>query len=193
MKKSQIKLLSTLLVIIIVGIQQYLQQNQSSSVIPSPTPVIRAVTSTPAAPFDSTLGASTSADIVEVTRVVDGDTIVVSNKKTVRLIGINTPETVDPHRPTQCFGKEASDKTKELLLHKVVRLEKDVSEIDRYGRLLRYVFIGNDMINKILVEEGYAQAVSYPPDVKYIPLLKDAERTARENNKGLWGICPSGP
>lgn len=193
MKKTQLKLVSTLIVLIILVIQQYLQQNNPSQTVPATTPSLRAVTVTPTIPFADALGASTSADIVVVTRVVDGDTIVVSNKKTVRLIGINTPETVDPRRPTQCFGKEASEKTKELLLNKTVRLEKDVSETDKYGRLLRYVFIGNELINQTLVAEGYAQAVSYPPDVKYIPLLRETEKVARENKKGLWGVCPSGP
>ena len=127
---------------------------------------------------------------VMVTRVIDGDTIEIESGAHVRYIGMNTPETVDPRKPIQCFGAEASAKNKEFVEKKYVRLEKDVSETDRYGRLLRYVFVGDTMINLLLVKEGYATAATFPPDVKYYQRFLDAEREAREQQRGLWNACP---
>jgi len=121
-----------------------------------------------------------------VAKVIDGDTIVLENGKTLRYIGIDTPEV---SQGTECFADESTEKNKELVLGKEVRLEKDVSETDRYGRLLRYVYVANTFINEILVYEGYATAATYPPDVKYSQLFKEAEKDARENSKGLWGKC----
>ncbi len=133
----------------------------------------------------------------KVLKVIDGDTIDVDiegKKFTVRLIGVNTPETVDPRRSVQCFGVEASNKTKELLTDRQVILEKDVSETDKYGRILRYVFLPLEngdrlFVNDYLVREGYATAYDYPPDVKYSVRFRVAETEAREQNKGLWGKC----
>lgn len=125
-----------------------------------------------------------------VTRVIDGDTIEIEGGQKVRYIGIDTPETVDPNEPEGCVGKKASDKNKELVEGKKVRLEKDVSETDKYGRLLRYVYIGDIFVNEYLVKEGYASSVSYPPDVKYQDKFREAEEQAREEEKGLWGdVC----
>lgn len=130
-----------------------------------------------------------------VVRVVDGDTIearIGAKLHKVRYIGINTPETVDPRRPVQCFGKEASDKNKELVSGKIVGLEKDVSETDRYDRLLRYVYADGIMVNAELVRLGYARATSYPPDVKYQDMFRKLEREARNAGRGLWAsnACP---
>lgn len=125
-----------------------------------------------------------------VTKVIDGDTIELAGGKRVRYIGIDTPETVDPKRPVGCFGKEASAKNKRLVLGKTVRLEKDVSETDKYGRLLRYVYVGDVMINDYLVRQGFAHAVTYPPDVKLQELFRNAEQEAQDNNRGLWAGCP---
>ncbi len=125
-----------------------------------------------------------------VVRVVDGDTIQVrlSGKEvTVRYIGINTPESVDPRRPAERFGKEAADRNRQLVQGKLVQLERDVSETDRFGRLLRYVWLDGTLVNAVLVQEGYARAVSYPPDVKYQERLREAERYARASKRGLWG------
>ena len=134
-----------------------------------------------------------------VTKVVDGDTIEIEGGQKVRYIGIDTPETVDPRRLIGCFGKEASAKNKELVLGKKVRLEKDISETDKYGRLLRYVYlpadkagVGDSFINKYLVAEGFAKASSYPPDIKYQEIFRATEKSARESKKGLWGRCFSG-
>ena len=130
----------------------------------------------------------------KVIRIIDGDTIEIEGGQKVRYIGIDTPETVDPRKSVECFGQEASDKNKELVEGKEVWLEKDVSETDKYDRLLRYVWIGDLLINEFLVREGYAQSSTYPPDVKYQERFNEAERLAREEEKGLWGeICAITP
>ncbi|MBI3459168.1 thermonuclease family protein [Candidatus Azambacteria bacterium] len=124
-----------------------------------------------------------------VTRVIDGDTIEIENGSKIRYIGINTPETVDPRKPVECFGEQASLYNQELVLNKQVRLEKDISETDRYGRLLRYVYVGDDFINLKLVQRGFALSSSYPPDLKYQVKFRQAERAARQEKRGLWGEC----
>lgn len=128
-----------------------------------------------------------------VKRVIDGDTIELDNGDKVRYIGINTPETVDPRKPVECFGKEASAKNKELVEWKLVRLEKDVSDKDQYGRLLRYVYVTDIFVNDQLVHDGYAQVSTFPPDVKYKDLFLASQTYARENNLGLWKSCPVKP
>jgi micrococcal nuclease len=137
---------------------------------------------------------------VDVVRVVDGDTIVVSTSEgteKVRLIGINTPETVDPRRPVECFGKEASRHTAELLSGKPVRLERDhrAGDRDKYGRLLRYVFLADGtLVNEQLIRDGYAQENGYGHAYDQRDKFRAAEREAQENFRGLWSpaICPPG-
>ncbi len=132
--------------------------------------------------------------MAKVVNVVDGDTIKIETGETVRFIGIDTPETVDPSKPIMCYGKEASDKNTELIEGKVVELEKDVSETDRYGRLLRYIWLDGVLINELLVREGYAQSSTYQPDVKYQDRFVEAQRLAREEQKGLWSsACAISP
>lgn len=134
-----------------------------------------------------------------VAKVIDGDTIELDTKQKVRYIGIDTPETKDPHRGVQCFGKEAYEKNKELVEGKVVQLMKDVSETDKYGRLLRYVYVmppeasmsATLFINQYLVQEGYAHAATFPPDVAYSENFRELENQARTLKKGLWSSCPS--
>ncbi|HEX7456582.1 MAG TPA: thermonuclease family protein, partial [Candidatus Nanoarchaeia archaeon] len=132
---------------------------------------------------------------VFVTRVIDGDTIEIEGGQKVRYIGIDTPETVDPRTSVQCYGKEASAKNKKLVEGKRVHLEKDVSETDKYGRLLRYVFVPSTgsgqalFVNETLVKEGYAFSSSYPPDIKYQDIFTKAEKEAQEADRGLWGSC----
>lgn len=123
-----------------------------------------------------------------VKRVVDGDTIELASGEKLRYIGIDTPETVDSRRGTECLGAEASARNQELVEGKEIFLEKDVSETDRYGRLLRYVYLATDSasVNEQLVREGYAKASSYPPDVKYQAKFRAAEADARANQRGLW-------
>lgn len=127
--------------------------------------------------------------LLKVVKVVDGDTIKLENGEVVRYIGIDTPETVHPSKPVQCFGKEASNKNKELVEGKLVKIKKDITDRDKYGRLLRYVWVGDLFINDELVRQGYAYAYTYPPDVKYTEQFVQAQREAKENNRGLWADC----
>lgn len=124
--------------------------------------------------------------IFKIVNVVDGDTVKLEGGEVVRYIGIDAPETVHPSKPVQCFGKEAGEKNRELVEGKEVRLVKDVSETDKYGRLLRYVYAGDVFVNDYLVRNGYAKASSYPPDVKYQDQFRQAEEEARNNKRGLW-------
>jgi micrococcal nuclease len=127
-----------------------------------------------------------------VVRVIDGDTIEVDIEGRifdVRYIGIDTPEIVHPTKGEEAYGKEASEKNRELVEGKTVILEKDVSETDQYGRLLRYVYVDDLFVNAELVRLGYAQVSTYPPDVKYQELFLQLQKEARENSRGLWGIA----
>lgn len=126
-----------------------------------------------------------------VTRTIDGDTIEIASGVRIRLIGINAPEIGGQRTSAECFGIEAARRTKELIEGKQIALERDVSETDAYGRLLRYVYINGIMLNELLVREGYAHASAYPPDVKYANQLRDAEHIARARGSGLWSKCPT--
>ncbi|MBY0310425.1 thermonuclease family protein [Patescibacteria group bacterium] len=131
-----------------------------------------------------------AADTYDVVAVVDGDTIDVrmsGGVSRVRYIGMNTPEVVHPNRQADCFGIEARNKNATLVSGRRVRLEKDMSEIDAYGRLLRYVYVDGEFVNEALVAGGYAHASTYPPDVRYTQTLLAAERAAKADGKGLWG------
>jgi micrococcal nuclease len=131
-----------------------------------------------------------------VTRIVYGDTIEVkigARKYTVRYIGVDTPETVKPNTPVQYYGKEASAYNKSLVNGKTVRLVKDVSETDKYARLLRYVYLQDGrMVNELLLQGGYAQVATYPPDVLHVDRFLELQRKAREAGVGLWGKCAGG-
>jgi len=122
-----------------------------------------------------------------VRRVVDGDTIEMENGEKVRYIGINTPESVDPRSAIECFGKEASAYNKNLVEGKELRLVKDVSDRDTYGRLLRFVYLADGtFVNELLVREGYAFVSSYPPDISKQDTFHQAEATAKNEKRGLW-------
>lgn len=96
---------------------------------------------------------------------------------------------MDPRRPVECFGHEASEYNRAVVLGKTVGLEKDVSETDQFGRLLRYVWLDGEMVNAALVRDGYAQASAYPLDVKYQTLFSTLQGEAREAARGLWGAA----
>lgn len=136
--------------------------------------------------------AEPTKDYVAVEKVVDGDTLDVSlNGKTerLRLIGVDTPETVDPRTTVQCFGKEASDKAKSILEGAKVHLEQDASqgERDKYGRLLMYVFLEDGTnFNQHMIAEGYAHEYTYNLPYKYQSEFKAAQASASAANKGLW-------
>lgn len=139
-----------------------------------------------------------------VTHPVDGDTVDVrlgAVTERVRLIGIDTPESVSRSRPVECYGPEAKIRLAELLpVGTAVRLERDVEARDRYGRLLAYVFRSEDdlNINLVLVEEGFAEARPFEPNVTRQAELDRAEANAKTTNRGLWPACggtdvPIGP
>lgn len=132
-----------------------------------------------------------------IIKVVDGDTLTIDRegtRETIRLIGIDTPETVDPRQMVECFADEASAKARELLTGERVRVELDPSqdERDKYDRLLAYVYRDDGLfINQHLIEEGYGHEYTYFLPYKYQEEFQAAENNARENERGLWapGIC----
>ncbi|KAB2954669.1 thermonuclease family protein [Heliorestis acidaminivorans] len=129
-----------------------------------------------------------SSNLVIVERVVDGDTII-ANGQRVRLIGVDTPETVKPNHPAEPYGQEASNFTKKMLEGKRVQLQADVADQDQYGRLLRYVYLEDGtFFNDLLVREGYAMVYTVPPNVAHQETFLASQRYAMENNKGLWGL-----
>ncbi|GBE16722.1 thermonuclease precursor [bacterium BMS3Abin15] len=130
-------------------------------------------------------------EYAKVARVIDGDTVQLEDGRRVRYIGIETPEIVHPDKPVECFGKEANEENRMLVEGKEVRLEKDVSETDRYDRILRYVYIDDTFVNEHLIRGGFAFVSIFPPDVKYQDQLREAMADAKENNRGLWanGVC----
>ncbi|MBS4207420.1 thermonuclease family protein [Bacillus sp. FJAT-50079] len=127
-----------------------------------------------------------------VLRAVDGDTIEVQlkngEKEKVRMILIDTPETKHPQLGVQPFGEEASEFTKKMLVGKKIELELDVSERDRYGRVLAYVWIEGINFNRLLVETGYARVAIFPPDIKYVDDFEEAQDKARQEAVGIWSI-----
>jgi len=115
-----------------------------------------------------------------VKRVIDGDTIELANGNKVRYIGIDTPER------GECYYQEATKANQSLVLGKRVKLVRDVSTVDKYGRLLRYVHTKKRFVNYYLVRNGYATVSTYPPDVANQELFLEAERLARSEKKGFW-------
>ena len=134
-----------------------------------------------------------------VVEVVDGDTLVADvggDRETIRLLGIDTPETHHPTKPVECYGAEASARLAELAPRgATIRLERDVEARDHYGRLLVYVFVGADggddatSVNQVLVTEGYAVALPVEPNRALRNRLAAAEHEARSHHLGLWGAC----
>jgi micrococcal nuclease len=128
-------------------------------------------------------------------RVVDGDTVVVDiggDRETLRLIGIDTPETVKPNSPVECFGPQASAFTKRFLpVGTPLRLERDVEARDDYGRLLVYVYLAADgtFVNLELVRQGYATLLTFPPNVAHVDDFVAAAQTAQQADLGLWSAC----
>lgn len=131
-------------------------------------------------------------DKAKVVNVVDGDTIDVAfengNQERVRLILVDTPETKHPRLGEQPFGKEATIFTEEWLEGKEVLLEYDVSERDRYGRVLAYIWVDGINFNRLLIEEGLARVAIFPPDIKYVDEFEQVQAEAREEKKGIWSI-----
>ena len=127
-----------------------------------------------------------------VVAVIDGDTVSVDwrgRRQTVRLLGVDTPETVHPERPVECFGPEAAAFTRSLLLGRPVELAFDRVRYDRYGRLLAYASVQGRRVNDQLLAEGYARLMVIPPNTAHARALLAAELEARRSGRGLWGTC----
>lgn len=120
------------------------------------------------------------SDLFAVERVIDGDTLVIEGGEKIRFIGIDTPER------GKFYYKEATNYLKELVGDKKIRLEKDISERDRWGRLLRHVYVDNVWINAKMIEDGYARFVTFPPDISHVDKFKELEKLAKKNKRGLW-------
>ena len=129
------------------------------------------------------VGCSAPPDTAKVTQVIDGDTIIIEGNYRVRYIGIDTPET---HPVPEAYGTEAWQVNRQLVEGKEVRLERDVSETDKYGRLLRYVYVDDVFVNAELARLGLAEAKAYPPDIKYQEYLEEMEAEAKEASRGMW-------
>jgi micrococcal nuclease len=135
----------------------------------------------------------------KVIRVIDGDTIKIEkdgHEETLRLLGIDTPETDPTHNPVECFGKEATTETKSQLLGKMITIEPDPKQdiYDKYHRLLVYVFKDGQNFNEHLVREGFAKEYTYAGAYKYQRIFRAAESEARNAHRGLWSeqTCPNG-
>lgn len=175
----------------------------SVTTMPSATPSVRQLPS-PSAPPN--LNEGDNVQMVRVTRVVDGDTVHLKAEAegdvlqstadvTVRLLEIDTPETVKPNTPVQCFGPEASAYTKKLLpVGTQLWVGADKEARDKYGRYLLYVWTEDGtFLNQKLVQEGYAKAVLFRPNDKYWPLMQAAQTSAKASDKGLWKACAPKP
>ena len=121
-----------------------------------------------------------------VERVVDGDTVIIAGIGSVRLIGVDTPETVHPTKDVDAFGLEASGFLEQLVFERLVRLEYDWDRSDRYGRTLAYVYLGDGtFVNAEIIRQGYGHAYTRYP-FKYLEEFRQLEREARDQKRGLW-------
>ncbi len=178
---QRLLVLAVLVVVSVVGTQLDISSSQLDQILGVSTDII----------LNEGLSESTEPqrERVLVTRIIDGDTFEIADGRQVRYIGIDTPETKHPNKEVECFGEESALYNQQLIETQVVELERDVSDTDRYGRLLRYVWLDDELLNEKLVAEGYAQAASFPPDIAKQDLLQAAQERAKASNLGLWGEC----
>ncbi len=127
---------------------------------------------------------SVSQNVV-VSKIIDGDTVILSTGEEVRYIGIDTPEIEDG----ECYSTEAARANSDLVLGKEIRVIKDTSETDKYGRLLRYIYVDDMLINDELIRQGAAKVMTVPPDIKFESTFVTSEKFAKVNKLGLWGEC----
>lgn len=157
---------------------------------PSPTP-----STAPTATYTPTPTPSATLKIPTiVTRVIDGDTIEVNIAGTIyriRYIGIDAPELNDKRPEFNVLAQEATSYNRQLVEGKIVTLEKDVSETDKYGRLLRYVHVDNILVNGEVIRQGLAWAIVYEPDTKYRDYLENLEKEAKQSSRGIWAVTKS--
>lgn len=177
-EKPVFKLQIFLLIVLIIFVLGLTLRKKSSTILPSSNIVPATPLITPTLILEKRL----------VKYVIDGDTIVLADNSKVRYIGINTPE-LDNKGKMECFALNAKNFNKQLVENQTVSLEKDVSDKDKYGRLLRFVYLDGTLINEMLVSQGFARADLVPPDTKYAAIFKQAEQEAQQDNRGLWKEC----
>jgi len=184
MTRANKKLIIYIAVIIYAVIQLLFSKNNplpKSSVVPTnvPTPI-------------SCRGQACLTQ-VKVIRVIDGDTIEIEGKIKVRYIGINSPEishdSTGKKTGEQCFAQEAFLENKKLVEGKIITLVKDISDKDKYGRILRYVYVDDLFVNEYLIINGFAKIMAVKPNTKYYQQFKIDEKVAKENNLGIWNKC----
>jgi len=130
-----------------------------------------------------------AAERARVAQVIDGDTLRLSDGRSVRLLGIDAPETVNPNLGAeQPFGRDASARLAQLVEGQDVALERDTTDRDHYGRLLRHVWVGGRLVSETLAREGLAWSYAVPPDLRHRERIRAAEAAARQAERGLWGI-----
>lgn len=125
---------------------------------------------------------SQEGDSHKVKQIIDGDTFILSDGRKVRMLGIDTPERGD------LYYDEATEELKRLLQGGKVKLTRDVSSTDKYGRLLRHAYVGDQWINAQMISGGFARMVTFQPDNMHVSEFQQLEREARENNRGIWGL-----
>lgn len=166
-----------LLIIVIISLTQYLKNSGKIK-----TPAITRVA--------TYSGQITYPPVVaNVKRVIDGDTIELSTGQIVRYIGIDTPELNTETKTPECYALEATNENRQLVEGKTIEIFRDISDTDKYGRLLRYVYLGNVFVNASLVKNGFARTFRVLPDIKYQELFNLDQSEAKENLRGLWSIC----
>lgn len=201
--------LSLIVIFVVAGCSQDIEkplvtttnvETKASSVIgsPIPSPSETAVPTPTKEQAKPTITPESTNKLIsaKILKVVDGDTMKVSfnesgkvKEETIRLLLVDTPESVAPDKPVQPFALDASKYAKDTLSDKDVKLEIDVSERDKYGRLLCYLYIGDKMFNEMLLENGYARvAYIYPPNVKYVDKFREIQKTAQKKGINIWSV-----
>ncbi len=192
MTKKSAAFISTLFFILLSALLTYYKIPIQTTNGPDAPSRVSSLKSNPASASTSATFTSATSTFYPVTSVVDGDTIKIKigdSVETLRLIGLDTPETVDPRKPVQCFGKIASAKAKELLTGTSVRLETDPTQgvRDKYGRFLAYVYLPDGLFyNKYMIEQGYAHEYTYDIPYRYQLEFKAAQKEAEAAQRGLW-------
>jgi micrococcal nuclease len=134
-------------------------------------------------------GAPAGSERAQVIRVIDGDTLVVADGRTVRLLGIDTPETHNPSlRGPQPFGDTATLRLSALVQDRTVILERDATDTDHYGRTLRHVWVGRALVAELLAREGLGHALAIPPDTRHAERIRAAQAAAKAAGRGIWGL-----
>lgn len=165
------KILLTVVFIIIVFVLGIFLENKIKTNLPQPLFDKRG---------EKTIVINNNRESVKVKRVIDGDTIELTDGRRVRYIGINAPEMTDKRKGVLCFAQMAKAENQKLVENKTIELQKDVSDKDKYDRLLRYVWVDGKMINLELIQNGFAKIATYPPDVKYKDLFLIAQKESKQ-------------